>query len=205
MTATGYIFFIGFFLALPVLAGLALGWRIILDTHRSSMDNEVVERQRRLTRFEADNLGNYVAYYNPKTGQSFVLPPGNRAHPEQIIMVNGQVKPLENINGRPFNVILNNGHSLPGKKDEQKKLAEQKEPVTGDYRDIEPEQLPREVEPAALPEPEPARTIEQNKDILRELKRNRGQKVESILMVSGVKSRSSKTYQFYSEFWDSIE
>jgi hypothetical protein len=186
-------------LGLPLLVALfAFRWWM----GQASADN-AVRRMRAATRFHADALGNYEAFYNPKTGASFVLPPGNSAHPVQIILSNGQTKPLENINTRPFVVQVNSGFKLPPAQPEQKPI---EDVSTGDFKELEPEQVETQAEVKQLPEPEQVRTVEQVIALLAEMKQSRGEgsKVKSILEAAQIKSRSSETYKIYSAIWDGL-
>lgn len=195
-------------IALVLFLPLVVGTWLFIDAYRRHARHydadKAVERFRRATTYSADPLGNYPAFFNHKTGDAFLPPPGNRAFPEQIMLVNGVQRPVHPEQERPL--VLNYGRPRPGGEQVENSTAVQGEQYSRSGT-VQGEQFLQEAEFKELPEPEQARSVAEIQRILYTLKKEgRLGKEEAIKQAAQLpgKGRNSKAYRTWSDYWDNL-
>jgi hypothetical protein len=197
-------FFISILLAIPLLgmfAGILLMREYLLrQSHRRRIENHNA-----LHRFNPDQNGNFPAFFDARSGTFFAPPPGNSAHPAQIIMYNGQPKPLKEDRA----IAINPPRPLPVDDQplERPALGDDQPPATAYQVNDQPPALESPAEDRKLKIGElhqPGRDINGNTAILRELKREGRGKEESIKAVINRSSSSGAEYKTYSVLWDEL-
>lgn len=178
-------------LTLPLLVALFGFWWFIGQT---TADN-AVKRQLKLTRYQPDHLGNYPAYFNPKTGTFFVPSPGNRAYPEQFLPVSANFKQVHEAN-RPLTINYG-GAKVAQLEEPGEPIEEPGEP--GSARAVQ------EVEPEKLPQLEGARTITDIQALLAQDKTEGRFMEDSIRERTGLKAKSGKSFRGWVDYWNSLE
>jgi len=202
-------FFIAILLAIPVLAMFAF-IMFFQEWLAKQRHDRRLEIHHALHSHTADQNGNYRAYFDPRTGTFFVPPPGNPGYAPQIILHNGQPKPVKEDRTIAINppraVPVDN--QPPDRADQVDDQVDDQAAATAYQVDDQP--------PAALPDPGerrlkvgelhvPGRDINGNIAVLRELWQEGRGKIESIKAVANCASTSSATYKTYSVVWDKFE
>jgi hypothetical protein len=198
-------FFISILLAIPLLgmfAGILLMREYLLrQAHRRRIENHNA-----LHRFNPDQNGNFPAFFDARSGTFFAPPPGNSAFPAQVIMYNGQAKPLKDERV----VMINPPRPLPVDDQPAERPAQVDDLLPGSAAQVD------DLPPAQLPSPErrkleigelfsPERDINANMAVLAELKEKGIGQQEAISAVLGVASRSGALYRTYAAMWKKLD
>src|SRR5687768_72503 len=179
------------FLFTPLIVALIFAayymWERMLD--------KAVERELRLTEIKSDGLGNYTARYNPRTGDHFVIRPGNPAWPIQNTYLMDGATPLaapRKVPAKGEIKIYSNRRELAGAGRPELIESGSNEPELIESGSNEPE----------LPEPDEKTQI---RLLLAELKREgRVGKYKAIKELCGYSPGASQGYQDWSRIWDNL-